>query len=109
MAQITPLGIKDNAQGIITTEKDHSAMCHSYRRAPGAFVLALALLAIGAGQAPPQAGNPAAKVDVERVGPQVGTRLPDFSLRDQHGDVHSLKSLLGPKGARIVFFRSADW
>jgi hypothetical protein len=61
------------------------------------------------GQAPSQSGNPAAKVDVERVGPQVGTGLPDFSLRDQHGDVHSLKSLLGPKGALIVFFRSADW
>ena len=84
-------------------------MFHSYRRAPGVFVLALSLLAVGAGQAAPQSGNPAAKLDVERVGPQVGTRLPDFSLRDQHGDVHTLTSLLGPKGALIVFFRSADW
>ena len=109
MAQTIPLGIKESAPGIITTEKDHSAMCHSCRRAPGVFVLAVALLAIGAGQAPPQSGNPAAKVDVERVGPQVGTGLPDFSLRDQHGDVHSMKSLLGPKGALIIFFRSADW
>jgi peroxiredoxin len=35
--------------------------------------------------------------------------LPDFTLRDQNGQPHSLKSLLGPKGALIVFFRSADW
>ena len=84
-------------------------MCHSYRRAPGVFAVALALLASLAGHASPQSGNPAAKVDVERVGPQVGTRLPDFSLRDQHGDVHTMKSLLGPKGALVVFFRSADW
>ena len=85
-------------------------MCQSCRRAPAVSVLALALLAIGAGgQVTPQSGNPAAKVDVERVGPQVGAGLPDFTLRDQHGDVHSLKSLLGPKGAMIVFFRSADW
>ena len=95
--------------GIITLEKGHSAMCHSFRRAPDVLVLALALLAIGAGQAPSQSANVAAKVDVERVGPQVGTVLPEFSLRDQHGDVHSMKSLLGPKGALIVFFRSADW
>ena len=84
-------------------------MRHSYRRSPSVFVLALALLAIGTGQARPQSGNPVAKVDVERVGPQVGAALPDFRLRDQHGEVHTLKSLLGPKGALIVFFRSADW
>ncbi len=33
----------------------------------------------------------------------------DFSLRNQHGEVRSLKSVLGPNGALIVFFRSADW
>ena len=44
-----------------------------------------------------------------RVGPKVGEALPEFSLRDQDGHVESLKSLLGPKGAVIVFFRSADW
>ena len=44
-----------------------------------------------------------------RVGPKVGEALPEFSLRDQGGHIESLKSLLGPKGAVIVFFRSADW
>lgn len=39
----------------------------------------------------------------------VGNPMPDFSLPDQSGKNHSLKSLLGPKGAVILFFRSADW
>jgi len=56
-----------------------------------------------------QSNPPAQTVDLERLGPQVGEALPEFSLRDQGGQVHSLKSLLGPKGAVIVFFRSADW
>jgi cytochrome oxidase Cu insertion factor (SCO1/SenC/PrrC family) len=51
----------------------------------------------------------AAAVDVERLGPKVGETLPDFTLPDQHGTNRSLKSLIGPKGAILVFFRSADW
>jgi hypothetical protein len=42
-------------------------------------------------------------------GPPVGTKMPDFVLQDQDGHTRSLKSLLGPKGAVILFFRSADW
>jgi hypothetical protein len=30
-------------------------------------------------------------------------------LPDQHGITRSLRSLMGPKGAILVFFRSADW
>lgn len=56
-----------------------------------------------------QQANAPQTVDLERVGPTVGEALPEFSLRDQGGQVHSLKSLLGPRGAVIVFFRSADW
>jgi cytochrome oxidase Cu insertion factor (SCO1/SenC/PrrC family) len=48
-------------------------------------------------------------IDVETLGPQVGTTVPDFSLPDQHGVTRSLKSLMGPRGAILVFFRSADW
>ena len=50
-----------------------------------------------------------AAVDVEKIGPTVGETVPDFSLPDQSGVTRSLKSLLGPKGAILVFFRSADW
>ncbi|HLJ50680.1 MAG TPA: hypothetical protein VKU01_31920 [Bryobacteraceae bacterium] len=42
-------------------------------------------------------------------GPPVGTRMPTFEAPDQNGKVHTLKTLLGPKGAALVFFRSADW
>ena len=50
-----------------------------------------------------------AAVEVDRLGPQVGARVPEFSLPDQHGESRSLTSLMGPKGAILVFFRSADW
>jgi hypothetical protein len=49
------------------------------------------------------------KVDVGKLGPQVGATVPDFSLPDQHGRAQTLKSVMGPKGAMIVFYRSADW
>jgi hypothetical protein len=57
-----------------------------------------------------QGGAPArAKVDVARLGPQVGQRVPDFSLPDQTGRVRTLDSIMGPRGAMLVFLRSADW
>ena len=49
------------------------------------------------------------KVDVSKLGPQVGAAVPDFTLADQHGKKWTLQSLMGPKGAMLVFFRSADW
>ena len=49
------------------------------------------------------------RVDVSRLGPQVGERVPDFSLTDQNGRAQNLQSILGPRGAMLVFFRSADW
>jgi hypothetical protein len=48
-------------------------------------------------------------VDVGRLGPQVGDRVPSFILQDQRGQPRTLSSLMGPKGAVLVFFRSADW
>jgi len=42
-------------------------------------------------------------------GPAIGSRMPDFTLLDQNGKPHALRALLGPKGAVILFFRSADW
>lgn len=47
--------------------------------------------------------------DGHGVGPQVGDTIPDFSLPDGQGRLHARASLMGPKGATIVFFRSADW
>jgi hypothetical protein len=48
----------------------------------------------------PQPQAPA--IDVEKLGPQAGATVPDFSLPDQHGVTRSLKSLMGPKGAILV-------
>mgnify|MGYP003694300539 CR=1 FL=1 len=47
--------------------------------------------------------------DPRTLGPKVGERVPDFRLPDQHGATRSLHEILGPKGAVLVFFRSADW
>ena len=47
--------------------------------------------------------------DVQKLGPQIGTRVPDFTLLDQKGQSRTLASLMGPKGLMLVFFRSADW
>jgi hypothetical protein len=84
-----------------------------YWRWPGILMLSVALGPAGAAERQAPAGQaarpPAARVNVDVLGPKVGERLPDFGLRDQHGNEQSLKSLIGPKGAIVVFFRSADW
>jgi hypothetical protein len=58
---------------------------------------------------PVLAQQPAQPIDVSVLGPQVGQVVPDFRLRDAHGKVWTRDSLLGPKGAMLVFSRSADW
>ena len=56
----------------------------------------------------PQAPPPT-RIDISKVGPQVGQRVPDFNLKDQAAKAWTLQSIMGPKGAMLVFFRSADW
>ncbi len=48
-------------------------------------------------------------IDVASLGPQVGERVPDFSLPDQNGEVHTLESVMGSNGVMLLFHRSADW
>ena len=62
-----------------------------------------ALLALLLQAAPPS------RFDISKVGPQIGQRVPDFRLTDQFGTTRTLASITGPKGAMLVFFRSADW
>ena len=57
----------------------------------------------------PMAAQSRQKIDVSKLGPQVGERVPDFSLKDQAGKTWTLQSIMGPKGAMLVFLRSADW
>ena len=44
-----------------------------------------------------------------KTGPDVGQQVPAFSAKDQEGRNQTLKSVMGPNGAMLVFFRSADW
>jgi peroxiredoxin len=44
-----------------------------------------------------------------RVGPQVGTRLPDLSVVDASGVRRTVSSLAGPRGLLLMFFRSVGW
>jgi hypothetical protein len=59
------------------------------------FVLAVGLVA--------QVPRPA------KTGPAVGEVVPAFSATDQTGRTQTLASVMGAKGAMLVFFRSADW
>jgi hypothetical protein len=62
------------------------------------------------GMLQPMAQEPARqRIDVSKLGPQVGERVPDFSLVDQTGKTRNLQSIMGPRGAMLVFARSADW
>jgi hypothetical protein len=44
-----------------------------------------------------------------KTGPEVGHQVPAFAAQDQEGRTQTLNSIMGPKGAMLVFFRSADW
>ena len=67
-------------------------------------------VAVLAGMLQPIAQEPAReRIDVSKLGPQVGQRVPDFSLVDQTGRTRNLQSIMGPRGAMLVFIRSADW
>jgi hypothetical protein len=44
-----------------------------------------------------------------KTGPAEGQQVPTFSAKDQEGRSQTLASIMGPKGAMLVFFRSADW
>jgi len=44
-----------------------------------------------------------------KYGPAPGQRAADFSLPAQDGRTQTLRSVMGPKGLMLVFYRSADW
>jgi hypothetical protein len=44
-----------------------------------------------------------------KTGPSIGEIVPQFSTLDQANRTQTLKSVMGPKGVMLVFFRSADW
>lgn len=84
-------------------------MLNSRSMRPDSTVLLAALLLISLVSRPPIMAQTRAKIDVSKLGPQVGERVPDFGLKDQNGQTRTLQSIMGPKGAVLVFHRSADW
>ncbi|MBA3884140.1 MAG: hypothetical protein H0X67_00225 [Acidobacteria bacterium] len=78
---------------------------------PSGSIIGTMLLctALGAGVAGQRPGPAGAAVDVTTRGPQVGEKVPDFTLTDQAGRPRSLASLMGEKGLVLSFQRSADW
>lgn len=72
-----------------------------------AFVLTALALAGGLGLHA-QSVQPS-PVETAKLGPQVGQPVPPFTGVDQFGRTQTLESTAGPKGAMLVFFRSADW
>ena len=69
-----------------------------------AFVLAMTWMAQAQAPRPERV-----EIDLSKLGPQVGEQVPDFSLKDQAGKTWTRSSILGPKGAMLVFVRSAEW
>jgi hypothetical protein len=78
----------------LSTRRFDLAKIGTWNRAVLGFVATLAGLSLN-GAAP--------------TGPKIGERVPDFVLQDQDGHEKTLRSIMGPKGALLVFFRSADW
>ena len=77
----------------------------------GVWIVVLGLVAGTAGVLFSRAQPPrkAARLNIEAIGPQVGSTVPDFTLPDQDGTPRTLRSLFGPRGMLLVFSRSADW
>jgi len=71
-----------------------------------AMTIATAVVLLAYAPASAQEREP---IDVSSLGPQVGEKVPDFALPDQHGRTRTLDSVMGERGAMLVFHRSADW
>ena len=87
-------------------------MSQQGRRA--ALGIAFAVILFGVGSFLLQSRTPIdmqsrTSIDVASLGPQVGEQVPEFSLPDQNGQMRTLESIVGPKGAMLLFHRSADW
>lgn len=71
--------------------------------------VAILICAVAGTQTAARQAAPPPLPNIQKLGPQVGTRVPDFTLIDQKGQSRTIASLMGPKGLMLVFYRSADW
>ena len=89
-------------------------MSQQGRRAALGIALAVMVLGVGWGAMQSRtliddATQGRTPIDVASLGPQVGERVPTFSLPDQNGQIQTRESVLGPNGGILLFHRSADW
>ncbi len=47
--------------------------------------------------------------DNARTGVAIGEKVPRFEGVDQNGRMWDFESIKGPRGAMLLFYRSADW
>ena len=71
----------------------------------GIVLIFVGLLTLPSGQESRQTGDAVARP----IGLEIGQQAPAFALLDQFGHEQSSKTLKGPKGTVLLFFRSADW
>jgi peroxiredoxin len=79
------------------------------RRSALGLLLVLACSSSLIGQVDPERRPPPAVMAKLSMGLDVGRKIPAFRAADQHGQMQDFDSIRGPKGALIVFLRSADW
>jgi hypothetical protein len=77
---------------------------HAVRLSSAGVVLCVVLLSVAGPDT-----SLGAQAGTEDAGPRVGAVVPPFSGTDQFGKTRTLETVLGAKGAMLVFFRSADW
>ena len=70
-----------------------------------AALISFGLLTLANGQESRQTSDAVARP----IGLDIGQHAPAFALMDQFGHEQSYKTLKGPKGTVLLFFRSADW
>jgi hypothetical protein len=87
-----------SAPSMTAAEKEHALIEFMRRDAPGEKIDPALLKAFI------EAQNQGATSGIA-----IGQTAPAFELKDQNGRTHTLKSLMGRKGALLVFTRSADW
>ena len=88
---------------------EHSGICATVILMTNQIACLVVAGILAAVVGPSLAAQQPAPIDVTKLGPQVGQRIPEFSLKDQSDKVWTRQTVMGPKGAMLVFFRSADW
>lgn len=69
----------------------------------------IALLALAVAPAISQAQTEPKPADPAITGIKVGENAPDFTLKDQNGEEHSLSGMLEEGPVALIFSRSAQW